>query len=87
MKATIIDENGVCRYFDKNGVELHEGDTIVYPDGSTKKLYRTEDGELGTDATNPAWVKSGKAAPCEYGIYALHISEMSKIAVAQPQEG
>ena len=40
-------------YIGKDGSELHDGDTVEYPDGHRKKLYLTEDGELGTDATNP----------------------------------
>ena len=34
-----------------------------------QRVYATENGELGTDATNPKWIKSGRAVPCEYGIY------------------
>lgn len=78
-KATIIRvPNGNDRYFDKNGVELFDGDTVKFGD-EVKKLYLTVDGELGTDATNPAWIKYGRAVPCEYGIYPLEISEMEKI--------
>lgn len=42
-------------------------------DGETtpETLYRTENGTLGTDATNPSWIASGRAVPCEYGIYPL----------------
>lgn len=35
----------------------------------------------GTDATNPAWVESGKAAPCEYGIYPLENSDCEVVEV------
>ena len=34
---------------------------------------------LGTDATNPAWIKSGRAVPCEFGIYPLTEDEMKEI--------
>lgn len=65
------------RYFDKNGVELFEGDEIVHEsDGRVEKLYLTDDGSLGTDATNPDWVASGKAQPCEYGIYPLYEEDL-----------
>lgn len=78
-KATIIRvPNGNDRYFDKNGVELFDGDTVKFGD-RVEKLYLTVDGELGTDATNPAWIKSGRAIPCEYGIYPLEFSEMAEI--------
>lgn len=61
-------ENG--RYYDRNGKELHKGDVItLYRKRET--LYRTEDGELGTDATNPLWIETGRAVACEYGIYPL----------------
>lgn len=66
MTIKFID--GKLRYFDVNGEEVHEGD-FVYLDGKRKKVYLTENNELGTDATNPFWVQSGMAAECEYGIY------------------
>ena len=66
MTIKFID--GKLRYFDVNGEEVHEGD-FVYLDGKRKKVYLTENNELGTDATNPLWVQSGRAAECEYGIY------------------
>ncbi|MBO7697073.1 MAG: hypothetical protein J6Y28_04975 [Acholeplasmatales bacterium] len=64
----IIYEADKIRYFDNNGHEIHEND-IVDADGSMQRVYETENGELGTDATNPKWIKSGRAVPCEYGIY------------------
>lgn len=66
MTIKFID--GKLRYFDVNGEEVHEGD-FVYLDGKRKKVYLTENNELGIDATNPLWVQSGRAAECEYGIY------------------
>lgn len=80
MKATIIFENGKFHYYDKNGVELKDGDTIVYDNGCKKKLYLTDQDQLGTDATNPKWIETGRAVPCEYGIYPLGKAEMSEIA-------
>lgn len=65
-------ENG--RYYDKNGKELFEGDYIRL-DGRTEKLYRTTDGELGTDATNPLWIETGRAVEGEYGIYPLSVED------------
>lgn len=43
------------------------------------KLYLTVDGRLGTDATNPSWLESGRAFPCEWGIYPLENKEMFDI--------
>lgn len=80
MKSTIIQEGEHYRYFDKNGVELHDEDTIIWDDGRTEKVYLTNQNQLGTDATNPAWIQSGRAVPCEYGIYPLTESNMQEIA-------
>ena len=76
-------ENGVRRYFDRNGKEITEGCTIRYENGRTMKVYLTEDGELGTDATNPAWIAKGKAVPCEYGIYPLQLCETKEVEVIE----
>lgn len=75
MKATI--ENG--HYYDKHGTEIHDGDTIKWDNGKVEKVYLTEDNELGTDATNPVWIKNGRACPCEYGIYPLTKDDMTEI--------
>lgn len=75
MKATI--ENG--RYYDKNGVEIHDGDNIKWDNGKVEKVYLTEENELGTDATNPTWIEKGKACPCEFGIYPFTKADMTEI--------
>ena len=75
MKATI--ENG--HYYDKNGNEIHNGDTIKWDNGKIEKVYLTEEDMLGTDATNPKWIEDGKAYPCEYGIYPFSKSDMAEI--------
>ena len=80
MKANIVYENNEYHYFDKNGVELKDGDTIIWEDGRKEKIYLTDQGQLGTDATNPKWIETGRASACEYGIYPLEWSEMSQIA-------
>ena len=49
-------ENSTYHYFDRNGTELHDGDVVQYESGSRQKLYLTENGRLGTDATNPVWI-------------------------------
>lgn len=62
-------EKGVTKYYDMNGDEIHEGDYVVMSDEKIEKVYRTEDGYLGIDATNPSWIGRGLAVPCEYGVY------------------
>ena len=59
---------GKNHYYDIHGEEIHDGDTVLL-DGREKKVYLTEQGYLGTDATNPAWIESGRSAACEYGVY------------------
>ena len=78
--ATIVEENGKYRYFDKDGIELKNGDIIRYESGREEKLYLTADSRLGTDATNSSWIESGRAVPCEYGIYPLEYEEMKEIS-------
>jgi len=74
-------ENGKRRYFDKHGVEITDGCKIRYESGEILKVYLTTEGELGTDATNPSWIKSGRAEPCEYGIYPLGSNETNEVEV------
>ena len=78
-RAEIIYEKDKIRYFDKNGEELQDGDTIEYASGQREKLYLTDKGMLGTDATNPLWIENGRAVPCEYGIYPLEEKELVEI--------
>lgn len=84
MKARIIEENDVYRYFDREGNELHDGDTIMWADGKMEKLYATVQGQLGTDATNPSWLASGRAMECEYGVYPLTWSDVQEIVKVDP---
>lgn len=84
-KAKIIEENGAYRYFDRDGKELHDGDTIVYESGREEKLYLTTGGTLGTDATNPHWISTGRAIPCEYGIYPLEPSDLREARLKPAQ--
>lgn len=70
-------------YYDKNGVEITAGSLIRYSDGTVRKVYLTDKDELGTDATNPKWIESGKAVPCEYGIYPLTLSETDEVEVVK----
>lgn len=83
VKASMIYRDGTWHYFDKNGIEIVEGDSIRYDDGKVKKVYPTEEGHLGTDATNPIWIERGKAVPCEYGIYPIEEKELEGIEKVQ----
>lgn len=74
-------EGKELKYYDKHGKEIIEGCTIRYADGTKKKVYLTEDGELGTDATNQKWIESGRAAKCEFGIYPLENEETEEVEV------
>lgn len=81
-------ENGKTRYFDRNGKEITEGCYIKYVHGDKsleriEKVYKTEDGELGTDATNPKWIESGRAVACEFGIYPLNREETEMVEVVE----
>lgn len=78
-KGKIVMDGEITRYFDKEGNELHEGDMVTYASGRKEILYLTEDGTLGTDATNPSWLESGRAYPCQFGIYELTNDDMAEI--------
>lgn len=65
IKYTMNDGN---HYYDMNGAEIHDGDTVAM-NGRNWKVFATEEGYLGVDSTNPKWIESGRAAEGEYGIY------------------
>lgn len=77
----IVLENGKKRYYDKHGVEITNGCEIRHVDGTVGTVCLTSEGELGTDATNPSWIKSGRAMPCEFGIYPLGHNETNEVEV------
>ena len=77
----IIDD--VRKYYDKNGKEITEGCKIKYESGRIEKVYLTTEGELGTDATNPKWIETGRACECEYGIYPLTRQETEEVEVVE----
>lgn len=81
LKATMVYDkvNDKYTYYDKNGNILHERDIIIYDDGKEEKLYETEEGFLGTDATNRLWIETGRAVPCEYGVYPLECEELKEV--------
>lgn len=64
-------ENGVRRYFDKYGREIVKDSIIRYPSGAEERVYETDHGELGIDATSTGWIATGRAVPCEFGIFPL----------------
>ncbi len=60
------------RYYDMNGQEIHDGDKIIMS-GRKWEVMKTEDGYLGVDSTNPAWIERGWAVAGEYGIYQFSV--------------
>jgi hypothetical protein len=73
-------------YRDKNGVELNAGDYIMLTEGGEPKMlyeWADEYGNvgLGIDATNPAWIESGRAIACEFGIYNLDYEDMKSCII------
>lgn len=76
-------EENKLKYYDKNGKEITDSSVIRYTDGRERKVYLTENGELGTDATNPSWIESGRAVPCEFGIYPLEEEETEEVEVVE----
>lgn len=87
MKKKIIVKDGQFVYYDKVGNELHDGDYVLYDDGRIKQLFLTESGQLGIDATNPAWIKNGRAVAFEYGVYPLEEQEMETLTKIQGVNG
>lgn len=83
MYYTVIQKTAILvmggSQFDKEGNELKDGNVVVFDSGREQKLYLTTEGQLGTDATNPKWLETGRACECEYGIYVLNDSDMQEI--------
>ena len=71
------------RYFDRNGREITDGCRVKYLDGRIEKIYYTNKWQLGTDATNPTWIKSGRVSECEYDIYPLTRQETEEVEVVE----
>ena len=81
-------ENGIKRYFDRNGKEITEGCEIKYLHGDKtlqriERVYKTTENELGIDATNPIWIERGWAEPCEHGIYPLNKEKTEMVEVVE----
>ena len=66
-------------YYDKNGAQLQDGDIIRWDDGKLEQVVLGDSGQLGVDATNPAWIKSGRAVPFQFGLYPLESQWMAEI--------
>lgn len=65
---TIKYPDGKPQYFDNDGAEISDGD-IVFTEGRNRRVLLTDRDELGTDATNPAWIKAGRASEGDCGVY------------------
>lgn len=81
MIDTSLGGNDMKQYFDKNGREITEGCQIKYPCGRVETVYRTEKDLLGIDATNKHWIETGRAVPCEYGIYPFSKEVLQEVEV------
>lgn len=89
MKITKEDAQKAIRnqeYVDKNGDVINNGDFVKYDNGDIKEVYLTEEGDLGVDATNPIWIESGRAVPCEYGIYPFESDDLLSVVVIPRRE-
>lgn len=42
-------------YHDKHGVKIEEGMTLRHDDGDLEKVYKSDDGDLGFNASNEEW--------------------------------
>ena len=77
MKHIYRDKNNKLVYLDKNGDRIQAGDhLLMWDNGPIMEVARTTEGYLGTDATNPTWIKDGRAVPFEYGMYPLTQEEL-----------
>lgn len=70
----ITETKGKYHYYDTYGVEIQEGD-VVLMNGQRETVYRTVDNTLGTDATSKYWLETGRAYPCEFGIYPFNTAD------------
>lgn len=75
-KAKIDTDSNPYRYFDKYGNEVHAYDIIRIDEERLEMVYPTEYGTLGTDSTNRAWIREGRAYRCQFGIYPFNIEDM-----------
>ena len=75
-----IDE--ILHYFDMDGNEILEGDTVRMnaddlPHSREIEVMASDDEEyLGEDATNPVWVQNGRAYPGEFGMYPFNQEDL-----------
>lgn len=76
----IIYNNGNAQYYDVYGREILPGNDVLL-NGRIQEVVRTEDGYLGTDATNPAWIDKGWAEPFEYGVYPFNEKDEPELAM------
>ena len=77
-------KDGKRHYFDMNGKEILEGSKIILSEGDKpREVFLCEDGQLGIDATNPAWIESGRAVPCEYGLHPLTLEDVKYAVVLE----
>lgn len=79
MKAIIDYNTKPFTYYDINGEKIEAGDMISINNSNPTKVYLLDDEKtLGIDSTNPAWIKAGRAVPCEFGCYPLNIEDLEQ---------
>ena len=71
-------------FFDLGNREPNEKYGFI--DGSREQLWLATDGTLGIDATNPAWIESGRACPKEYGLYPLSWTNLKQCVLVEKFE-
>lgn len=71
------------KYFDKNGVEIKAGMTLLMSDGTTELVYETTDSDgnpdLGINASNEDFLRNHPGADREY--YSLGNYDLSSATV------
>lgn len=77
----IVEDKDRYHYFDKEGNELLDGDVVEYDDGHREAVFLSENGTLGTDATNPVWIRDGIASCGERGLYPIEKAELKTMVV------
>jgi len=63
------------RYFDKHGEEIKEDMKLRHDDGTIELVYKSDDGDLGFNASNENWVGFDPNSRELYPLYQFPLSE------------
>ena len=63
------------RYFDKHGEEIKEDMKLKHDDGTIELVYKSDDGDLGFNASNENWVGFDPYKRELYPLYQFPLSE------------